>query len=101
MKLTITGRKIEVTDGIRDHLNDKIGKTIADLDETADVHKFLSVEKHRHFAEIILKTKGMTLHSHEETKDLYASIDKALEKMEKQIRKYRDKVKQIRLKKDL
>ena len=101
MKLTVTGRKIEVTDGIRNHLNDKISKTIADLDETADVHVALSVEKHRHFAEIILKTKGMTLHSHEETKDLYASIDKALEKMEKQIRKYRDKVKQIRLKKDL
>ena len=99
MKLTITGRKIEVTDGIRDHLNDKISKTIADLDETADVHIALSVEKHRHFAEITLKTKGMTLHSHEETKDLYASIDKALEKMEKQIRKQRDKAKGIRLKK--
>ena len=50
-------------------------------------------------AEIILKTKGMTLHSHEETKDLYASIDKALEKMEKQLRKQRDKAKEVRLKK--
>ena len=99
MKLTITGRKIEVTDGIRDHLNDKIGKTIADLDETADVHIALSVETHRQFAEITLKTKGMTLHSHEETKDLYSSIDKALEKMEKQLRKHRDKAKEVRLKK--
>ena len=76
MKLTITGRKLEVTDGIRDHLNDKISKTIADLDETADVHIALSVEKHRHFAEITLKSKGMTLHSQEETKDLYASIER-------------------------
>ena len=41
----------------------------------------------------------MTLHSQEETKDLYASIDKALEKMEKQLRKQRDKAKEVRLKK--
>ena len=40
----------------------------------------------------------MNFHSHEETKDLYSSIDKALEKMEKQIRKYRDKAKEVRLK---
>jgi len=100
MKLTLAGRKIEITDGIRDHLNDKISKTIADLDEGADVHITLSVEKHRHFAEITLKTKGMALHSHEETKDLYASIDKALEKMEKQLRKHRDKAKEVRFKQD-
>ena len=98
MKLPVTGWKIEITDGIRNHLNDKISKTIADLDESADVHIALSVEKHRHFAEITLKTKGMALHSHEETKDLYASIDKALEKMEKQLRKHRDKAKEVRLK---
>ena len=98
MKLTVTGRKLEITDGIRDHLNNKINKTIADLNKAADVHVTLSVEKHRHFAEITLKTEGMNFHSHEETKDLYSSIDKALEKMEKQIRKYRDKAKEVRLK---
>jgi len=98
MKLKVTGKKLEITDGIRDHLTDKVSKTITNLDETTDVHITLSVEKHRHFAEITLKTKGITLHSHEETKDLYASIDKALEKMEKQLRKHRDKAKEVRLK---
>ena len=98
MELTVTGRKLEITDSIRNHLNDKINKTIADLNIAADVHITLSVEKHRHFAEITLKTKGMALHSHEETKDLYSSIDKALEKMEKQLRKHRDKAKEVRLK---
>ncbi|MEC8957933.1 MAG: ribosome-associated translation inhibitor RaiA [Nitrospinota bacterium] len=100
MKLNVTGRKIEVTDGIRDHLKDKINKTIIILDKTADIHITLSVEKHRHLAEIILKTKGMTLHSHEETKDMYISIDKALEKMENQLRKHRDKAKEARSKQD-
>ena len=96
MKLTVTGIKIEITDGIRNHLNNKMDKTIADLGEAADVHVALSVEKHRHFAEITVKTKGFTLHSHEETEDLYASMDKALEKMEKQIRKHKEKAKALR-----
>ena len=100
MKLTVTGRKIEITDGIRDHLSNKINKTIGALDKASDVHIALSVEKYRHSVEITLKTKGLTLHSHEETKDLYASIDKALEKMEKQLRKNQDKAKAIRFKQE-
>ena len=96
MKLTVTGRKIEITDGINTHLNDKMNKTIADLGEAADVHVALAVEKQRHFAEVIVKTKGFTLHSQEETNDLYVSMDKALVKMEKQIRKHKEKTKAIR-----
>ena len=98
MKLTVTGRNIEITDGIRNHLNDKMDKTIADLGEAADVHVALSVEKHRHFAEVTVKTKGFTLHSQDETDDLYTSMDKALEKMEKQIRKNKEKAKALRIK---
>ena len=98
MKLTVTGRNIEITDGIRNHLNDKIDKTIADLGEAADVHVALSVEKHRHFAEVTVKTKDFTLHSQDETEDLYTSMDKALEKMEKQIRKNKEKAKALRIK---
>ena len=101
MKLTLTGRKMEITDGIRNHFNAKMNKTISDLDGVADVHVALCVEKHRHFAEIILKTKGFTLHSHEESNDLYASMDKALERMEKQLRKHKEKAKDIGIKKNL
>ena len=95
MKLTLTGRKIEITDGIRNHFNDKMNKTISDLVRAADIHVALCVEKHRHFAEIILKAKGFILHSYEETNDLYASMDKALEKMEKQLRKHKEKAKDM------
>ena len=96
MKLTVTGRKIEITDGIRTHLNDKINKKISDLGEAADVHVALVVEKNRHFAEVTVKSKEFTLHSQEETNDLYASMDKALEKMEKQIQKHKEKTKSLR-----
>jgi len=89
MKLTVAGRNIEITDGIREHLQNKMDKTINELGEKADVHVALSVEKHRHFAEVTVKTKGFTVHSTEETDDLYASMDNALTKMEKQLRKHK------------
>jgi putative sigma-54 modulation protein len=99
MKLTVTGRNIEVTNGIREHLKNKMDKAIYELGEETDVHVALSVEKHRHFAEVTLKTKGFSLHSSEETDDLYISIDNAVIKIEKQLRKHKDKTQKLRNKK--
>ena len=99
MKLTVTGRNIEVTDGIRGHLQSKMEKTIHELSEQADVHVSLSVEKYRHFAEVTVKTKGFSVHSTEETDDLYISIDSALIKIEKQLRKHKEKAHALRNKK--
>jgi putative sigma-54 modulation protein len=96
MKLTVAGRNIEITDGIREHLQSKMDKTIHDLGKEADVHVALSVEKHRHFAEVTVKTKGFSVHSTEETDDLYASMDYALVKIEKQLRKHKEKSQALR-----
>ncbi len=99
MKLTVAGRNIEITDGIREHLQSKMDKTIHDLGEEADVHVALSVEKHRHFAEVTVKTRGFSVHSTEETDDLYASMDNALIKIEKQLKKHKEKAQALRHKK--
>lgn len=101
MKLTVTGRKIEITDAIEQHLKLKMGKTIKDLGESADVHIALAVEKHRHFAEITVKTKAFTLHSEDETDDLYMAMDSALLKMEKQIRKHKSRYKTLKIRKSV
>lgn len=99
MKLTVTGRNIEITDGIKEHLEKKMRKTIMGLGEKADVHVALLVEKHRHFAEVTVKTKGFTVHGEEETNDLYNAMDHALVKIEKQLRKHREKAQDLRMKK--
>ncbi|UCD12483.1 MAG: ribosome-associated translation inhibitor RaiA [Nitrospinaceae bacterium] len=99
MKLTVTGRNIDITQAIRDHLNHKMEKTLKDLGEPADVHVALAVEKHRHFSEITIKTKGDTVHVEEETTDLYTSMDNALVKAEKQLRKHRNRQKDLKMKK--
>ncbi|MFP6637339.1 MAG: ribosome-associated translation inhibitor RaiA [Nitrospinaceae bacterium] len=99
MKLTVTGRNINITDGIRDHMQNKMDKTINDLGDVADIHVALHIEKHRHLAEVTVKTKGLTVHSQQETHDLYASIDNALLKVEKQLRKHKEKAQDLRIKK--
>lgn len=99
MKLTVTGRNIEITDAIKDHLDNKIRKTIEEFGEKADVHVALLVEKHRHFAEITVKTKGFTVHGEEETDNLYTAMDNALIKIEKQLRKHKERAKDLRIKK--
>jgi ribosome hibernation promoting factor len=98
MKLTVTGRNIEITDAIHNHLDRKMEKTIQELGEKADVHVALSVEKFRHFAEITVKTKGFTVHGVDETDDLYVAMDNALTKIEKQLRKHKERAKDLRIK---
>ena len=95
MKITVTGRKFHSTDGIRVHLNRKMDKTIDNLDDETNIHGSLSTEKHHHFAEFTVNKKRFNLLSHGESNDLYATMDKALDKMEKQFRKHKDKVKNL------
>ena len=89
MKLTVTGRNIEVTEAIKHHLDSKIDKTFQGMGENTDIHVSLHVEKHRHVAEVTLKTKGFTAHADMETDDLYITVDSVLQKIEKQLKKHK------------
>ncbi len=91
MKLTVTGRHIEITPAIQGHLEEKMEKLIHDLGEEADIHVILTVEKYRHIAEITIKGKGLSIFGEAETKDLYTAIDSALAKTDKQIKKHKEK----------
>lgn len=98
MKLTVTGKKIEITDAVKSHLNLKMGKIIKAMGDHADVHVVLSMEKRRYLAEITIKTKGFSVHNREETDNLYTSIDHALAKIEKQLRKHKDRSLSLKVK---
>ena len=98
MKLTVAGRHLKITQGIEDHLHQKMEKATKILDDAADVHVALSVEKHRHFAEITVKSKGFSVHSEAETEDLYKAMDQAVEKIEKQLKKHRERLKSKKIK---
>jgi len=98
MKLTVTGRHLEITPAIKQHLEEKLTKLMHDLRDEADIHVILAVEKYRHIAEITVKGKGFSIFSEGETKDLYTAIDNALDKTDKQIRKHKEKSQTKRMK---
>lgn len=94
MKLNIRGDKLEITDAIRDYVEDKLGrldKYFKDNDINANV--LLKVKGNRQIIEVTVPTDKYILRSEEEHNDLYAAIDLVVDKLEGQIRKNKTKLK--------
>jgi len=91
MKVDITARHIEITPAMRDHAQDKLGKLDRLFEGPAEAHVVLFIEKHRHVAEIQVKHRVGVFAGTEETDDLYVSIDAVVDKLEKQIRRFKEK----------
>jgi len=87
MKVNFTGRHVEVTDALKAFAQERLEKMAAYLDDIIDVHATLSVEKHRHLAEVSLKTRTSDFLASAETDDMYASLTQALDKLETQAHK--------------
>jgi putative sigma-54 modulation protein len=93
MKVIFTGRHVEVSDSLRAFAQERLDKMTTYLDDVIDVHVILSVEKHRHQAEITLKTRRSDFIACAETDDMYASLSQALDKLEGQAHKHAGKQK--------
>lgn len=92
MHIEITGRHVEVTPALRDFTEEKLSKLERLLDGPLECHVVLGIEKHRHTAEIQVKSRTVTLSGTEETGDLYASIGQVVDKLERQALKYKERV---------
>jgi len=92
MNVTITGRHMELTDALKSYIETGLRKIRTHFDKVIDVEVVLSVEKHRHIAEINLHANGVRIHSREESSDMYASVDAVLDKLTRQVRKYKDRI---------
>jgi putative sigma-54 modulation protein len=73
---------------------EKLGKVQKVVDKPFDAHVTLSVEKYRHIAEVFVTGKGITIKAFESTDDLYSAIDLVCDKVERQLKKYREKRKE-------
>ncbi len=93
MRLTFTGRHVEVTPALQEHGRERIAKLLKFLPGILEAHVILSVEKYRHRAEVNVHTRRADLSAVEETGDMYSSLTQAFEKLERQARKRKDKVK--------
>jgi putative sigma-54 modulation protein len=93
VQISVTGRHMEVTDAIRGHAEEKITRELAEFPRVQSVHVILAIEKYRHIAEVVVQAPHhIHLESKEESDDMYISIDRAVEKVEKQLHKVWDKL---------
>ena len=92
MKFAILGKNIEVTDGLRSAVEEKIGKLEKYFTEDTEVHVTLSVEKDRQKIEVTIPVKGSIIRSEQVSNDMYVSIDLVEEIIERQLKKYKNKL---------
>ena len=92
MKFIITGRNIDVTPGLRSAVEDKIGKLEKYFTAETEVHVTLSVEKDRQKIEVTIPVKGSVIRSEQISSDMYVSIDLVEEIIERQLKKYKNKL---------
>ena len=92
MRFNIVGKNIEVTEGLRAAVEDKIGKLEKFFIEDTEVHVTLSVEKDRQKIEVTIPVKGNIIRSEQVSSDMYVSIDLVEEIIERQLKKYKNKL---------
>ena len=92
MRITITGRNIEITPGLRQAVEDKLSKLEKYFTPETDVIVTLSVEKERQKIEVTIPVKGNIIRSEQVSNDMYVSIDLVEEIIERQLKKYKNKI---------
>src|SRR5438270_432395 len=96
MRLHVKGKNVEVSDSIHEYAERKLGKLAPQLAEPTQVELELAVEKNpsiadNHVAEATIFTKGPVLRAREASTDMKASIDMLVDKLERQVKRYRQK----------
>ena len=92
MKFIISGKNIEVTEGIKAAIEEKLGRLDKYLVDDTIVNVTLSVQKGRQKIEVTIPMKGHIIRAEEGSEDMYVSIDLVEEVIERQLRKYKNKI---------
>jgi putative sigma-54 modulation protein len=98
MQISLSGHHVEITDSMRNYVNEKIAKLDRHFDQALDIHVVLTVEKLRHKAEATLHVSGSSLHADSVQEDMYAAIDGLVDKLDRQGKKHKEKLKNHRVK---
>jgi putative sigma-54 modulation protein len=92
MNIVVNGRNVEVTPALRQYAEDKIGKFDRYMANISEATVTLSIQKHRHKTEVLLKANGNMIQAEGVTEELYSSIDEVVSKLDKQIKKLKGKL---------
>jgi putative sigma-54 modulation protein len=97
MNLTISGHHLEVTPALREYVLTKLDRITRHFDQVVDINVLLTVEKlkekeRRQRAEVTLHVKGRDIFVEQSHEDLYAAIDQLMDKLDRQVLRYKDRV---------
>jgi putative sigma-54 modulation protein len=92
MQISLTFRNTDAEDWLKDHVDKRLQKLTRYIDKSAEAQVILSVEKFRNVAEINLSSKGITINGKEEEKDMITAVDNVIDKIERQLKKHKDKI---------
>lgn len=92
MQLAVTFRHMEASDALRNYVQERTAKLTKYIDRPIESQVTLSVEKFRHNVDVVMNANGIRIAGQESHEDMYAAIDLCLDKIERQIKKYRDKI---------
>ena len=92
MNITISGKNIDINDGLRAAVTEKLSKLERYFTPDTNVIVTLSVEKERQKIEVTIPVKGKIIRSEQVSNDMYVSIDLVEEVIERQLRKYKTKI---------
>ena len=92
MNFIISGKNIEVTEGIRAAIEEKLGRLDKYLADDIDIIVTLSVQKERQKIEVTIPMKGHIIRAEQDSADMYVSIDLVIDILERQIRRYKTRL---------
>ncbi len=92
MKISVTFRNAEGENWQKEYVDDRLKKMKKYIDRPVEAHVVLSVEKFRNVAEVNLMADGLNVNAKEESKDMHLAIDNAIEKIERQLKKHKEKI---------
>ena len=92
MKISITGRHVDITNALNSYIKTKFQKLKKYSENIINIHIILTVEKERMKAEATLKTKNGNLFAANEENNMYAAIDEIVEKLDRQLKKEKEKI---------
>ncbi len=96
MQISLTGHHVEITDALRNHVHSKFERLERHFDQVTNVHVILTVEKLRQKAEATMHLNGADIFADNEKEDMYVAIDGLVDKLDRQVKKHKEKLKNHR-----
>lgn len=93
MQVSTTFRHMEQSEALKSYAEEKLERVAKYIDEPIAAQVYFTVEKIRHIVEIVISGRGITTKASEATNDMYAAVDAVLDKIERQLKRYKEKLK--------